>query len=321
MTYLRLTRALVRGLAFAAAVIIVAACSVSVTTTTSDPEPPVPKAPAPTIESIGGLEAILATTDLGPGPNRFSFLLLTPESLITVPEVSINAYPVAPDGSMATTPADSAAAGFHLWPYGTRGNYVAELDFPETGQWVVRAAVDDPDLGQLAVGIPVAIAPKTTTPFVGDTAPPTANKTSATVDSLSMLTTGSNPDPALYQLTVDQAVTNGLPTVLVFASPSLCSSPTCGPQVETVSSLAVEHAGAANFIHIEVYDNPHEIQGDLSRGRYSPPAVDWGLTNLHDYLNESWVFVLEPGGRIAARFEGYASADELMHALSSLLSA
>ena len=160
---------------------------------------------------------------------------------------------------------------------------------------------------------------RTTVPAVGATAPPTANKTAGAVESLAVLTTGSNPDPALYRLTVDEAVANGLPTVVVFASPSLCTSPSCGPQVETVSGLATTHDGVVNFIHIEVYDNPDEIQGDLSRGRYAAPVAEWGLSSLEDYLNESWVFILEPGGRIAARFEGYATEAELTAALTPYL--
>ena len=311
--------ALATGFAVAVAVFGLAACSPP-----AAPDPPPADAPvqaASALEPSGGLEAILATTDFSPGPNRFSFLLLTPEALVTVPEVSVSAYPVSADGSAAAAPDDTAAASFHLWPYGTRGSYVAELEFPETGRWLVRAAVEDPGLGELSVGIPVLVADQTTTPSVGAVAPPTANKTAAAGEPLSTLTTGSNPDPALYRLTVDEAVTNGLPTMVVFASPSLCTSPSCGPQVETVSSLAAAHEGAANFIHVEIYDNPEEIQGDLSRGRYSAPVADWGLTRLEGYLNESWVFILEPGGRIAARFEGYASEAELAAALSPLLPA
>jgi hypothetical protein len=277
--------------------------------------------PASDPESGGGLEAIPATTDIGVGPNRFAFLLLTPSALVNVPEVPITSYRITADGSLLSDSVQTTTAGFHLWPYGTRGTYVAELSFDTEGNWIVETMVEDAELGGLSVQIPVRVATTTLTPAVGTSAPSTSNKTIGTVERLSQLTTGSTVDPALYQVTVDEAISNGLPTLLAFASPALCTSPTCGPQVETVSQIAAAHGDTANFIHIEVYDNPDEIQGDLSRARYSQSVLDWGINQADGYQNESWVFLLEPGGRIAARFEGYASAAELEAALISLQSA
>ncbi len=311
MTFIPFRKTVLVGFASTLVAISVAACS-------SATEAPTPTA---TPETDPELEAILATTDLGPGINRFAFLLLTPLALVTVPEVEVASYLRTSDGSLPAQPTQVATAVFHLWPFGTRGSYVTELNFEASGSWIVVARVDDLELGELSVQIPVPVRAKTITPPVGAIAPPTSNKTVSTVDSLAQLTTGSTPDPTLYQITVDEAVRNGLPTLLVFASPSLCTSPACGPQVETVSEIAAAHRPNANFIHIEVYDNPDGIQGDLSRARYSSSVRDWGLTEIEGYRNESWIFVLEPRGRIAARFEGYASAVELEEALDSIVSA
>jgi hypothetical protein len=81
--------------------------------------------------------------------------------------------------------------------------------------------------------------------------------------------------------------------------------------VETVKEIKDRFRGQANFIHVEVYDNPDEIQGDLSVARYSPVVEAWGLTDIEDYLNESWVFILDREGRIALKYQGFASAEEL----------
>ena len=70
---------------------------------------------------------------------------------------------------------------------------------------------------------------------------------------------------------------------------------------------------------MEVYDNPHEIQGDLTTARYSPLIDAWGLSKIEDYLNESFVFILDRDGRIAFKYEGYASADELVEDLRRVL--
>ena len=133
------------------------------------------------------------------------------------------------------------------------------------------------------------------------------------------LTTDPTPDPDLYQLTIAEAVITGRPTVIVFATPAFCFSPTCGPQVDTVSELKDLHPGEANFIHVELYDNPSEIQGDLRRARFHDLVDIWGLSSIPDWFNESWTFVLGADGRIAQRFEGFASLEELDAALQAEL--
>jgi len=77
--------------------------------------------------------------------------------------------------------------------------------------------------------------------------------------------------------------------------------------------------GQANFIHVEIYDNPAEIQGNLDRAEIFSVVDDWGLTSIEDYFNESWTFILDADGRIDDRFEGFASLEELDAALMKVL--
>ena len=70
---------------------------------------------------------------------------------------------------------------------------------------------------------------------------------------------------------------------------------------------------------MEIYDNPDEIQGDLSRATLSQPIKDWGISELPDWFNESWTFILNPEGRVTQRFEGFATLEELESALQSVL--
>jgi hypothetical protein len=133
------------------------------------------------------------------------------------------------------------------------------------------------------------------------------------------LTTDFTPDPDLYQLTIAEGVISGRPTVVVFATPAFCTSPTCGPQVDTVSELKELRREDANFIHVELYDNPEEIQGDLSKAILTDLVHEWGLTSIPDWFNESWTFILGRDGRIAQRFEGFATLEELDIALQAAL--
>ena len=91
--------------------------------------------------------------------------------------------------------------------------------------------------------------------------------------------------------------------------------------METVSQVRSKFEGQASFIHVEVYENPHEVQGDLTRARTSPIMGEWGLTSVPEWTNESWVFLMDGDGVVTARFEAYTSADELEAALEDMLSA
>ena len=62
---------------------------------------------------------------------------------------------------------------------------------------------------------------------------------------------------------------------------------------------------------MELYDNPSEIQGDLSKARFHDLVGIWGLSSIPGWFNESWTFVLGVDGRIAQRFEGFATLEEL----------
>ena len=77
--------------------------------------------------------------------------------------------------------------------------------------------------------------------------------------------------------------------------------------------------GEANFIHVEIYDNPDEIQGDLSRGTLAKPIEDWGISAVPGWFNESWTFILDSDGRVSQRFEGFATLEELESALQTVL--
>ena len=196
---------------------------------------------------------------------------------------------------------------------------MTQLDFDRAGDWELFVEAEGEDGSMSAARIPLQVKDTSFTPAVGSSPPMDANKTAADVAGLDEITSWSTPDPDLYQATIPQLADDGMPSVVVFASPALCTSPTCGPQVETVSELKDEYRGRVGFAHVEVYDNPHEIQGDLATARYSPLIETWGLSRIEDYLNESFVFILDREGRIAAKYEGYASIEELAAGLSEVL--
>ena len=277
------------------------------------PTPPSPQAQAtPRTDASGTIVPILATTVLRVGSQRVAFLLVTSDALVTEPTAAISTTHVDGDGR-----GETAEASFYLWPYGLRGAYATELTFDKPGRWRLDITIGGGEVRSTQLFVDVAEG--SPIPDVGELPPFAANKTLASVERIAQLTSDPTPDPELYLLTIPEAIITERPTVLVFATPALCTSPTCGPQVDTVSELRERHPAEANFIHVEIYDNPDEIQGDLDRAVFSPVVETWGFPSVPGWFNESWTYILAPDGRIAHRFEGFASLEELEAALADVL--
>ena len=120
-------------------------------------------------------------------------------------------------------------------------------------------------------------------------------------------------DTDLYQISIADAVQSGLPTVIVDGESGVLHQRGMRPQVDVLSELKDMYAGKAHFIHVDFYDNPTEIQGDLTRARVSPTVIEWKLPSTE------WSFVVNREGIIHRRFEAFAPLEELEQALLEVL--
>ena len=255
-----------------------------------------------------GLQAILGTADLGVGRNRFGFVLTSSKGFVTEPIAKVTSRYFESEGAEGE-PKETVEAGYQPWPYGNRGLYTVWLDLDRQGRWGIDIAVEGPDDAVQMAQLFFDVAESPFAPAVGAEAVRSISKTFADVESLDQLTTGSLGDEDLYQITVAAAVESGKPTVVVFASPAFCTNAVCGPQVEVLQELKNRFGAAANFVHVDFYDNPQEIQGDLTKARLSPAVLEWGLPSIE------WTFVIDVDGVVAARFEAFATYQEVEEAL------
>ena len=269
---------------------------------------PFPPTPVPT----GGISASVISSDLAVGPNRLIFFLLGSDSMpVTGGDVDVSIY--YPSDTSGAELKDSAKAIFRPWPLGGLGVYTTQVDISQAGAWGIRVAIAAPDgSSRLAQGI-FQVKEESSTPAIGSPAPPSKNKTSRDVGSLEELTTARPPDPDLYSMTISEALNADKPLVVVFATPAFCQTATCGPQVQVVEGVKDKYGDRASFIHVEVFDNPHEIQGDLSRARPVATVDEWGLPT------EPWTFIVDRQGRIAAKFEAFTTAEEIEEGLQRVL--
>ena len=298
-------------------IIIAAACAAPAL----DETPPSADSRAAALEpmrgpvSEDGLQAIFATPDLGVGRHRVAFALTSRTGLIDAPSAAVQSFYAPPEDAAAALgePVQTALALFRPFPLVERGLYSTSVTFDRPGRWALQSTVLGSDGMPKRARLYFDVPERSVAPAPGSAAPPSDSKTAADVDSLSQLTTGSEPDADLYRVSIADAVESGLPAVIVMASPAFCISAVCGPQVEVLSELKDEFAGQANFIHVDFYDNPDEIQGDLSRAVISPTVREWRLPS------PEWTFVTDRRGVITDRFEGFATLEELRQSLLGVL--
>lgn len=97
------------------------------------------------------------------------------------------------------------------------------------------------------------------------------------------------------------------PLVVLFATPALCTSATCAPELQAVQQLHDTYAAAANFIHVEIYQYPFD-------GLHTAATVDeWHLPS------DPWTFIVDKSGIVRDRFEGAAPVEELEPSLKTVL--
>ena len=271
--------------------------------------------PPPT-QRFETLQLVIAVSDLAAGPgNRVAFALIGPEGPIKAPTASASFVFLGGGGGGA---GEKMTAVFRPWPVGPGGVYAVIVNFDRAGEWGMEANVFLPG-GSLGIGrAKISVATASASPAVGVRPPASLNKTLADLDDpsdadqLAEITSAEEPDPDLYRMTVAEALDSGLPSIVTFSTPAFCQSATCGPQVEVVSAIKNRLVGKANFIHIEVYEDPHRLT-DLSRARLVPQMAEWSI------LSEPFTFVLDRDGRVAAKFEGFVNEDELFDALQAVL--
>lgn len=284
---------------------LLASCTASATST--------PLIIFPTSTPGPEVSVIVISTDLAVGANRVIFGLVDREGMpVRAPQAQVQAAYLLP-GQEATEIRDSATAQFMRWPAGSQGVFTTKLELDTAGFWQLEVNATGPNGALVEATGDFQVKEKSETPSIGDPAPASVTLTLADVEDLATITSSPVPDPDLYRLSIHQALGAGKPLVVVFATPAFCVTATCGPQVQVVSQLKERFQDRANFIHVEVFENPHLIEGGRPAAGYVPAVEEWNLPT------EPWTFVLDRAGRVQAKFEAFATEEELEEALEEVL--
>jgi hypothetical protein len=256
---------------------------------------------------------ILVTQDLTLGENRVVFGLVDSDGMpMRGQEAQVRALYIRP-GESAGDLRDTATAKFIRWPVGGQGVFSTYLDFNAAGKWQLQVSTTTA-AGRPATSLgAIQVKPQPDAPAIGDPAPASLTPTVNDVDDLSTITSSAEPDPDLYRLSVHEALAAGKPLVVVFGTPAFCVSAVCGPQVEVVSQLKERFSGRANFVHVEVFENPHLIQAGRPSGGFVKAVEEWNLPT------EPFTFIVDEAGLVRGKFEGFAALEELEAALGEII--
>jgi hypothetical protein len=259
------------------------------------------------------------SAELTCGPNRVLFGLIDAKSNTPIggPDrtVKVALYDLARDPAKPVSGGDAS----FIWAIeNVRGIYAVGGDFSEAGIWGAEITTT---AGPTTERIRMTFQVSSSSPVVrvGQKAPSTKTPTAADVGGdLSKISTDSKPDPALYKVSVDQALAKHESFLLAFATPKFCVSAQCGPTLDRLKPYAARYP-TVQFIHVEPYQltlQDGQLQPVLtgSPANLTPTDVsnNWGL------LTEPWVFVVDRDGVVRDSFELIFSDAELTAALNGV---
>jgi hypothetical protein len=278
-----------------------------------------------TPEAGDGLQPLITTSELVVGENRFAFGLLKAGKLLEGADVKLHLYAI--DGGEAKLAAElkvpyqavtnvKQERSVHRHADGTkhvhgddssvRGLYVAQLSFARAGDWGVELIVSQANGAFEPVRLAVTVEEAAATPAVGSAAPRSRNLIASDVKDLRQIDTSQRPDPRLHQFRIADAIKQGKPQLIVFATPQFCTSRMCGPVVDIVRTLLPIYGKRVAFTHQEIWQ-------DFADKKLFSTVEEWGLRS------EPWIFVVDGRGIIRAKFEGLVTVQELEAALQQVM--
>src|SRR5437016_10791147 len=271
------------------------------------------------------MQILITTTELMVGHNRFAFGLLKDDKVLNAASVAVRLYDLRSQEARLTaeTPAHyhklevvEQGKHIHIHPDGRRhghgggtdgnGIYVAAITFQRPGPWGLEILTRQGDGRVEAARLTITADEMPRAPAVGAAAPRSRNLIASDVTDLRQIDSSEPPDPRLHQTRIGEAIAQGKPQVIVFATPRYCTSRVCGPVVDIVRTLTPTYGHRVAFIHEEIWET-----GDLQK--FSSTVEEWNLRS------EPWLFAVDGTGMVRARFEGVTTRRELEAALRPVL--
>lgn len=264
----------------------------------------------------GGIVFAPSVSLVGLGSNRYGFALFD-AARKPIAGAQVAVYVSKTDGTAVRGPyvarSESLAVKPQYQAISTKEDpdsgksvYVVNIEFPRAGKYRVSAIaeLDGRLVATSSFGAVVRTDPEGEPPVVGSPAPKVHTPTLADVAGDAARISTRNP-PAEELLKTDLADVYGKkPVLILFATPALCASRTCGPVVDILEQVRAEYGkDDVAFIHNEIYR-----ENSVDQGLRPEPAA-------FRIPTEPWLFAIGRDGRVVERIEGAFSVKEARKAL------
>ena len=268
-----------------------------------------PTAPNPLVKPRANgvpLTAVQASSELALGRNRFAIGLIDDKNQPVV-DGSVNLEFFKLQGSDAQKRSEANAI-FRSVGGASKGIWVTPAQFPEVGTWGAQVTLDTGDGNSKVARMNFQVREQFSAPGYDAPAPKSTSPTDKDVGGDTSHICSNSPPCDLHSISIADALQPAQkPLVVLFATPALCTSATCAPELQAVQQLHTAYAEQANFIHVEIYQYPFD-------GLRTAKTVDeWHLPS------DPWTFIVDKTGIVRDRFEGAAPIEELEPSLKSLL--
>jgi hypothetical protein len=305
----------------------VAACGDSGTSDMASTPPPRPAEPEDfpsakgktlrgLLDDVGSSGPVIAASvsQFTPGENRFGFALFD-RAAAQIADAPVVLYVAPVGGGPVQGPIPARFEQMDVRPQfesrtvsddedAAKSLYVADIDLPKPGRYELLglARLDGRIVSATPAGGALKVSREGAVPEVGDKAPVVSTDTVASAGGNLESIDTRKPPSSMHDVDFAEVV-GRKPTVLLFATAALCQSRVCGPVIDLTEQVKAERGHEVAFVHQEIY-----VDNQIEKGQ-RPPVAAWSLPT------EPWVFVVGADGRIAARFEGAFSEDELNKAI------
>jgi hypothetical protein len=253
----------------------------------------------------------LVPSELVVGLNRFAIGLFGPDGQ-AVNDAVVHFHYYDLTNASAPVLESHAEAKKLQTPDGLTTIFAQDREFTRAGDWGVEVQASFPDGSASIKRIGFTVLADSLSPIPGEAAPTVETAVSSDAGGdLTKLTSALTPNPAFYEQSLATAMSNGKPTVLLFATPAFCQTRFCGPAYEITSELQAKYGDQANFVHVEIYT-----------GLPDPSANNWELApamTAFGLSTEPWIFLLDRNGVVVYRVEGLFTVDEVEQYLPALL--
>ena len=240
---------------------------------------------------------VMPTNEYSLGFNRIVFSIINNEGSESEKSLKVSVENIKTSKSYAFDPV------FYNWPNKSGGFYVLNITFDNTGSYLIN--IKDLTDSDFIYRKEINVSDNELTPALGELIPTLDNKIVTQTQDISEITSDPDPDPDFYKFKLLEALNHNKLIIVFFLSPNFCKTATCFPQLDVLKKLKSKYHDKITFIHVEVYENPHLIKGNLKNAKISPVLNEWNIKS------EPYTFLIDKNNYLFRKFQGYVSYEEI----------